>query len=90
MWVGGPLLVFMPLASRVSHPNVSPLWPLGRWCVATGYWFLMTQWCFGRSLLDRVHHHTGSCDLGDHVSSAKDCLRNGGSWSGLDISGHCL
>lgn len=72
-----------------------------RWVAVTGWWFLVTQWCFGPPLIDRGFRWTGGkCDLvqqevmegsagvGD-VFTAVACKSAGGKWSGgHDISGH--
>lgn len=72
-----------------------------RWVAVTGWWFLVTQWCFGAPLIDRGFRWTGGkcdvvqqevdmgdADIGD-VFTAVACKAAGGRWSGgHDISGH--
>ncbi|KAK8016559.1 hypothetical protein PG993_014748 [Apiospora rasikravindrae] len=74
-----------------------------RWAAITGWWFLVTQWCFGPALIDRGFRLTGGqCAIaesnviqGDKQAGARDfvtavaCKAAGGRWSGgHDISGH--
>ncbi|KAI8949609.1 Fat storage-inducing transmembrane protein [Xylaria longipes] len=72
-----------------------------RWALVTGWWILVTQWCFGPPLIDRGFRFTGGkCEVAyDAVSAgtadqkefvtAAACRTAGGSWSGgHDISGH--
>lgn len=72
-----------------------------RWIAVTGWWFLVTQWCFGPPMIDRGFRWTGGkCDMveqeviegspgvGD-VFTAVACKAAGGKWKGgHDISGH--
>jgi ATP adenylyltransferase len=72
-----------------------------RWVAVTGWWFLITQWCFGPPVIDRGFRWTGGkCYLveqhvmeggggvGD-VFTAVACRAAGGKWNGgHDISGH--
>ncbi|KAI0542203.1 inositol phospholipid synthesis and fat-storage-inducing TM-domain-containing protein [Xylaria digitata] len=72
-----------------------------RWALVTGWWILVTQWCFGPPLIDRGFRFTGGrCEVArDAVSAgtadqkelftAAACRTAGGNWSGgHDISGH--
>lgn len=74
-----------------------------RWAAVTGWWILVTQWCFGPALIDRGFRLTGGqCAVaesnviqGDKHTGARDfatavaCKAAGGRWSGgHDISGH--
>ncbi|KAI1433391.1 inositol phospholipid synthesis and fat-storage-inducing TM-domain-containing protein [Xylaria sp. CBS 124048] len=72
-----------------------------RWALVTGWWILVTQWCFGPALIDRGFRITGgkcvvayeamSTGTADpkEVFTAAACRSAGGSWSGgHDISGH--
>ncbi|KAI9349080.1 inositol phospholipid synthesis and fat-storage-inducing TM-domain-containing protein [Obelidium mucronatum] len=68
---------------------------LKRYTVATVFWVLTTQWFFGHSILDRIYHATGSCTLDNPdksilYSTARSCKKDGGEWTGFDVSGHCL
>ncbi|KAI1310872.1 inositol phospholipid synthesis and fat-storage-inducing TM-domain-containing protein [Xylaria venustula] len=72
-----------------------------RWALVTGWWILVTQWCFGPPLIDRGFRFTGGrCEVAhdavsegtaDHkeLFTAAACRTAGGNWSGgHDISGH--
>lgn len=72
-----------------------------RWGLVTGWWVLVTQWCFGPAIIDRSFRFTGGkCEVADArivegVASGKDIFTNaacraaGGQWrGGHDISGH--
>ncbi|KAK7983663.1 hypothetical protein PG989_011065 [Apiospora arundinis] len=92
----------------VTHPalvasNTRKLRAGLRWAAITGWWFLVTQWCFGPALIDRGFRLTGGqCAIaesnviqGDKHVGARDfatavaCKAAGGRWSGgHDISGH--
>lgn len=74
---------------------------LVRWGLVTGWWVLVTQWCFGPAIIDRGFRFTGgTCEVADAkivegVASGKDIFTNaacraaGGKWrGGHDISGH--
>ena len=69
-----------------------------RWVMATVWWIIVTQWCFGLPLMDRtflvtggacrVRVPTGGIDVVSLYSSAA-CKLGGGKWSGgHDLSGH--
>ena len=86
--------------STSSAPS-SP-WTTGaRWLLATVWWFLVTQWCFGPAVVDRGFRWSGGgCEgavrrladgeaSGGDVFTAAACKAAGGRWSGgHDISGH--
>ncbi|KAL2123513.1 hypothetical protein VTJ04DRAFT_3968 [Mycothermus thermophilus] len=74
-----------------------------RWAMVTGWWILVTQWCFGPPIVDRSFRWTGGkCEaaerelgMGDvevgmkEVFTAAACRAAGGKWrGGHDISGH--
>ncbi|KAI1826248.1 inositol phospholipid synthesis and fat-storage-inducing TM-domain-containing protein [Xylaria intraflava] len=72
-----------------------------RWALVTGWWILVTQWCFGPPLIDRGFIFTGGkCETaheavsagtaaGKEFLTAAACRTAGGNWSGgHDISGH--
>ncbi|KAI1086828.1 inositol phospholipid synthesis and fat-storage-inducing TM-domain-containing protein [Rostrohypoxylon terebratum] len=72
-----------------------------RWALVTGWWVLVTQWCFGPPIIDRGFRFTGGkCDVAAEAISegvadtaelftAVACKAAGGRWSGgHDISGH--
>ncbi|KAI9006588.1 Fat storage-inducing transmembrane protein [Phycomyces nitens] len=75
---------------------------LGRYIIITAYWYIMTQWFFGPSIIDRVFVATGGhcsskTNSGDSVVALNDvfqqssCRRLGGQWTGgHDVSGHCV
>ncbi|KAK8064691.1 hypothetical protein PG994_007329 [Apiospora phragmitis] len=96
------------VAFAVTHPAVTSTPSRAaraglRWAAVTGWWFLVTQWCFGPALIDRGFRLTGGqCAVaesnvvqGDKHAGARDfatavaCKAAGGRWSGgHDISGH--
>lgn len=74
-----------------------------RWGVATTWWVLVTQWCFGPPIIDRGFTMTGgACEFvemvkkdkglttpGQRFVSGMACKAHGGKWyGGHDISGH--
>ncbi|KAI1451046.1 inositol phospholipid synthesis and fat-storage-inducing TM-domain-containing protein [Annulohypoxylon stygium] len=72
-----------------------------RWALVTGWWVLVTQWCFGPPIIDRGFRFTGGkCDVANEainegvadtaeLFTAVACKAAGGRWSGgHDISGH--
>ncbi|KAI8626826.1 inositol phospholipid synthesis and fat-storage-inducing TM-domain-containing protein [Xylariaceae sp. FL1651] len=72
-----------------------------RWALITGWWVLVTQWCFGPPLIDRGFRFTGGkCEIAHEavfggtadqteLFTAAACRAVGGQWSGgHDISGH--
>ncbi|KAG2221355.1 hypothetical protein INT45_012401 [Circinella minor] len=71
---------------------------LARYGLITMYWYILTQWLFGPSFIDRVFVATGgSCTdllaenniIGAYGYGA--CKRAGGNWGGgHDVSGHCV
>ena len=87
LWVGGGLLLFMPFAAKVVRNSIP--YSFIRWTGATLYWFLLTQWFFGDSLLERIFHHSGACSNADAIHP-RFCKQMGGTWNGFDISGHCF
>lgn len=93
-----------------THPSIAPspsnfttrkVRGLIRWALATTWWFLITQWCFGPAIIDRGFRWTGGrCELakmevamgdtsiGDQLTAVA-CKAAGGKWKGgHDISGH--
>ncbi|KAI1854885.1 hypothetical protein JX265_002524 [Neoarthrinium moseri] len=93
------------VAFLLTHPALaSPTRKLKagiRWALVTGWWVIVTQWCFGPALIDRGFRYTGGkCEVaetavfeGSHdkadVFTAAACKASGGRWSGgHDISGH--
>ncbi|KAI0180066.1 inositol phospholipid synthesis and fat-storage-inducing TM-domain-containing protein [Hypoxylon sp. FL1284] len=72
-----------------------------RGAIVTGWWALVTQWCFGPPLIDRGFRFTGGrCEVAveavaegvadsAEVLTAAACRAAGGRWrGGHDISGH--
>ncbi|KAI1399569.1 inositol phospholipid synthesis and fat-storage-inducing TM-domain-containing protein [Hypoxylon fuscum] len=72
-----------------------------RWALVTGWWVLITQWCFGPAIIDRGFRFTGGkCEVAQEavfegtadnsdLFTAAACKASGGRWSGgHDISGH--
>lgn len=99
-WVTITFVVFL-----FSHPATTSAQQrtrgLLRWGLATIWWVLVTQWCFGPPIIDRSFRFTGGkCELVNAkmdagVASGKDiftgvaCKAAGGQWrGGHDISGH--
>lgn len=69
---------------------------LGRYIVATVYWYIMTQSFLGPSIVDRFFVATGggctiTADNGISILQQSACRKLGGQWTGgHDISGHCV
>ncbi|ORY94194.1 inositol phospholipid synthesis and fat-storage-inducing TM-domain-containing protein [Syncephalastrum racemosum] len=67
-----------------------------RYGTITLYWFMMTQWCFGPSLIDRVFIASGGMCVQQEqamigVLAQATCRKLGGQWTGgHDVSGHCF
>ncbi|KAI0480491.1 inositol phospholipid synthesis and fat-storage-inducing TM-domain-containing protein [Xylariaceae sp. FL0804] len=69
-----------------------------RWALVTGWWILVTQWCFGPPIIDRGFRYTGGrCAVAVEALSAEEgltadtvgdaltaaaCRASGGRWSG--------
>ncbi|KAI5928486.1 inositol phospholipid synthesis and fat-storage-inducing TM-domain-containing protein [Camillea tinctor] len=102
-WITAALAAFLLLekgaaaAITTRHRARSGL----RWALVTGWWVLVTQWCFGPPLIDRGFRFTGGrCEDaadalrggeagGKEFFTAVACKTAGGRWSGgHDISGH--
>ncbi|CAG8593947.1 25041_t:CDS:2, partial [Cetraspora pellucida] len=90
-------LIFVLYSWKVIHNNkLNQLkWSFVRLGIATLYWYLVTQWFFGPSIIDWVYVATGGqCTLeGSNTQWIESyaCKKNGANWSGgHDISGHCL
>lgn len=92
------LFLFTHPATETAHKRVRGV---VRWALVTGWWVLVTQWCFGPAIIDRGFRFTGGkCELADikmeiGIASGKDIFTNaacrtaGGKWrGGHDISGH--
>ena len=91
-----------------THPSYGPLaltrrraQAALRLALATGWWFVVTQWCFGPAIIDRGFRWTGGrCELAERevrmgresvgeMITAVACKASGGQWQGgHDISGH--
>lgn len=99
-WVTISFVVFL-----LSHPSLGStsrkIKAATRWALVTGWWVLVTQWCFGPALIDRGFRFTGGkCEVAEtavfegsadksDVFTAIACKSSGGRWSGgHDISGH--
>lgn len=100
LWVTLAFFVFLFThpATQATHKRTRGL---VRWGLVTGWWVLVTQWCFGPAIIDRGFRITGGkCEvadakLEDGTASGKDIFTNvacrtaGGQWrGGHDISGH--
>ncbi|KAI7833864.1 inositol phospholipid synthesis and fat-storage-inducing TM-domain-containing protein [Kickxella alabastrina] len=81
-WTTALFVAALPLRNG-SRPAAATARYAARYVLATLYWFLMTQWCFGPSLFDRFFRLA--------PSSMQVCRSAGGRWlGGHDISGHCF
>lgn len=59
--------------------------------LATLYWFVFTQWCFGSPIMDKLFILTGGyCEHEQHgIFSSSQCRQKKGLWKeGHDASGH--
>lgn len=70
---------------------------LFRYAMATWYWYILTQWLLGPSLIERVFVATGGHCVDDNMMTVQNvyqqamCRRLGGTWDGgHDVSGHCV
>ena len=94
-------MVFIYHTSRLRATQ--PLRAVLRWALATAWWVLVTQWCFGPPIMDRTFLFTGGlCELSNYpgvdqgqlttgellVSSAACKLAKGNWKGGHDLSGH--
>ncbi|KAI1121567.1 inositol phospholipid synthesis and fat-storage-inducing TM-domain-containing protein [Nemania abortiva] len=101
LWITGAFVGFV--ATHPTHRSGGGMSAraAARWALVTGWWILVTQWCFGPPLIDRGFRFTGGrCEVAlDAVSAgtadkeefftAAACRTAGGNWSGgHDISGH--
>ncbi|TVY78240.1 FIT family protein scs3 [Lachnellula suecica] len=107
-WVTFSYLFFIFTHPSTGTPFNMDLTPrrwrgMVRYGLVTGWWMLVTQWCFGPAIIDRGFRLTGGqCELVDlaekgHVEmddtrqfvTGVACKAVGGKWSGgHDISGH--
>ncbi|CAD5116644.1 unnamed protein product [Dimorphilus gyrociliatus] len=55
-----------------------------RLLVATGLWYVSTT---AFNFIERI---TGFCSNNPSITWKRECVRNGGTWVGFDISGHCF
>ncbi|KAJ1498763.1 hypothetical protein HMI54_015005 [Coelomomyces lativittatus] len=63
-----------------------------RYGLATLYWFLVTQWCFGPSWIDWITDWVGgTCTPHPGLDQREMCLAHQGVWKKAhDVSGHCV
>ncbi|GAW22272.1 hypothetical protein ANO14919_118080 [Xylariales sp. No.14919] len=100
LWITVAFLAFIATHPTFRHGRMAAR-AATRWALVTGWWILVTQWCFGPPLIDRGFRFTGGkCEIArDAVSAgtadqkelftAAACRTAGGNWSGgHDISGH--
>ena len=102
-WITIAFAAFVVTHPALAASNARKVRAGLRWAAITGWWFLVTQWCFGPALIDRGFRLTGGqCAIaesnviqGDKQVGARDfvtavaCKAAGGRWSGgHDISGH--
>lgn len=100
LWITAAFFVFLFThpATAAAHKRTRGV---VRWALVTGWWVLVTQWCFGPAIIDRGFRFTGGkCEVADikleaGVADGGDIFTNvackaaGGRWSGgHDISGH--
>lgn len=96
-WISLSFLLFL-----FTHPTLATASvrrrALTRWALVTGWWLLVTQWCFGAALMDRGFRWTGGqCEVSlvddsvtnaaaaknlDLVASGAACKAAGGHWRG--------
>ncbi|KAJ1851176.1 hypothetical protein LPJ73_003127 [Coemansia sp. RSA 2703] len=87
--------VLLAAALPVRHRRAAAA-AAARYALATLYWWLLTQWCFGPPLFDRLFVRTGgACHAPEgHAllhASQLSCRAAGGRWDGgHDVSGHCF
>ncbi|TLS24933.1 hypothetical protein PpBr36_08894 [Pyricularia pennisetigena] len=102
-WITGAFLTFLATHQGIA-PTAAKARAAVRWALVTGWWVLVTQWCFGPPLIDRGFRYTGGkCEAAEaavrqdgvagsaatDVFSAAACRAAGGRWrGGHDISGH--
>lgn len=99
-WVTAAFLAFLLTHPAAAGPRARAR-GLARWVLVTGWWVLVTQWCFGPAIIDRSFRFTGGrCEVAgarieEGEAGGKDfvtglaCKAAGGRWSGgHDISGH--
>ncbi|KAI2642674.1 inositol phospholipid synthesis and fat-storage-inducing TM-domain-containing protein [Xylaria nigripes] len=100
LWITASFFTF--IATHPTFQNIGmALRASVRWVLVTGWWILVTQWCFGPPLVDRgfritggkcvVAHEAVSAGTASHKEylTAAACRTAGGRWSGgHDISGH--
>lgn len=92
-------LIYAYHAARLRRTR--PLQAVLRWALATAWWVLVTQWCFGPPLMDRMFLLTGGlCEVVNVVDKSKltapellgtsaACKLAKGHWKGgHDLSGH--
>ncbi|KAG5437132.1 hypothetical protein PCANB_001108 [Pneumocystis canis] len=92
-------LVFIYHLTRIEYKDI--LKACFRWLLATLWWFFITQWFFGLSIMDRSSVWTGGkCKFDDaklnntrehNIYSSVKCKLAGGKWiEGYDFSGHAF
>ncbi|KAI0199633.1 inositol phospholipid synthesis and fat-storage-inducing TM-domain-containing protein [Astrocystis sublimbata] len=101
LWITVAFVAFVATHPVLSQNSRMATRAATRWALVTGWWVLVTQWCFGPPLIDRGFRITGgkcevamdavemgTADAKEFVTAAA-CRTAGGSWSGgHDISGH--
>ena len=96
-WVSGAFALFVGSQALLGRAE-DRLRAAVRWALVTGWWFLVTQWCFGPGIIDRGFRWTGGrCEavmdqmdaelheggVGvDTAVSALACKTVGGKWRG--------
>ncbi|KAI0553031.1 inositol phospholipid synthesis and fat-storage-inducing TM-domain-containing protein [Xylaria curta] len=100
LWITVAFVAFVATHPALQNGRMATR-AAARWALVTGWWILVTQWCFGPPLIDRGFRFTGGkCEVAyDAVSAgtaeqkefvtAAACRTAGGNWrGGHDISGH--
>lgn len=71
---------------------------IARYVMVSFYWYILTQWLLGPSLIDRLFVATGGRCTSDsnnvmlqNIYQQAVCRKMGGTWNGgHDVSGHCV
>lgn len=104
LWITVAFVAFVathPAFRNAKTATTTTARAAARWALVTGWWILVTQWCFGPPLIDRGFRFTGGkCEVAfdavaagtadrEELFTAAACRTAGGRWSGgHDISGH--
>jgi len=81
LWTSIAFFTLLPFSPKKIGPTA-------RYGVATIWWYLVTQWCFGPPIMDKVFRGTGGiCQIAQKeefpgVFASAVCRSSGGQWSG--------